>query len=141
MAIIHTPAVTPPVPNRIRRPVEEPPARFRLTLSSHGRHCALVATGTLDASSSVVVDSQHDQLVCAGFDDVVLDLTGLRRIDESGAVALAELWARLRNSGVVCRVLGLHPVFAESPLELLLFIRSSGAQVLTGTLRSLPRPV
>ena len=138
MAIIHTPTVTSPVPNRIRRPAEEPPARFHLTLRSHGRHCTLIATGTLDASSSVAVDSQHDQLVCAGFDDVVLDLTGLRRIDESGAVALAQLWARLRSSGVVCRVLGLHPVFADSPLELLLFIRSSGAQVLTGSLRSLP---
>ena len=89
----------------------------------------------------MAVDSQHDQLVSAGFDDVLLDLTGLRRIDESGAVALAQLWARLRSSGVVCRVRGLHPTFADSPLELLLFIRSSGAQVLTGTLRSLPRPI
>ena len=141
MAIIHPPAVAPPVPDPNRRPDGEPPARFRLTLRSRGRHCDLVAAGTLDASSSVAVDSQHDQLVSAGFDDVLLDLTGLRRIDESGAVALAQLWARLRRSGVVCRIRGLHPSFADSPLELLHFIRSSGAQRLTGTLRSLPRPI
>jgi len=141
MAIFHAAAVAPPVPEPIRTPGEGHAARFRLTLRSQGRHCELIAAGTLDASSSVAVDSQHDQLVSAGFDDVLLDLTGLRRIDESGAVALAQLWARLRSSGVVCRVRGLHPTFADSPLELLLFIRSSGAQVLTGTLRSLPRPI
>jgi anti-anti-sigma factor len=138
MAIIDTPAASP-TPGR--RPDREPAARFRLTLTSRGRHCALAASGTLDASSAVAVECQHDQLVDAGFDDVVLDLTGLRRIDESGAVALAQLWARLRNSGVACRVRGLHPAFADSPLELLLFIRSSGAQKLTGTLRPLPRPI
>jgi len=138
MAIIHTPVVAPTASNPDRG---EHSTRLRLTLSPQGRSCELIAAGTLDASSSVAVDSQHDQLVRAGFDDVVLDLTGLRHMDESGAVALAELWARLRRSGVVCRVRGLHPVFADSPLELLLFIRSGGAQVLTGSLRSLPRPI
>ena len=101
----------------------------------------MIASGTLDASSSVAVDSQLDQLVRAGYDDVVLDLTGLRHVDESGAVALAQLWARLRMSGVICRVRGLHPAFADSPLELLLRVRSSGAQALRGTLRPLPGPV
>jgi anti-anti-sigma regulatory factor len=141
MATIHSAAVASPAPEPHRRPDREPQDRFHLTLDPRGRHCAVIAAGTLDASSSVAVDSQHDQLVRSGFDDVVLDLTGLRRIDESGAVALAQLWARLRRSGVVCRVRGLHPSFADSPLELLLFIRSSGTQVLTGTLRSLPRPI
>jgi anti-anti-sigma regulatory factor len=93
------------------------------------------------ASPTQEVDSQHDQLVSAGFDELVLDVTGLRRIDESGAVALVQLWACLRTSGVACRVRGLHPVFADSPLELLLFIRSSGAQALTGVLRPVPRPI
>jgi len=129
----------------VASPTQEPDgrqsARLRLTLTALGRRGVLDASGTLDAESSVAVDSQHDQLVRAGFDEVVLDVTGLRRIDESGAVALAQLWARLRTSGVVCRVRGLHPVFADSPLELLLFIRSSGAQALTGLLRPVPRPI
>jgi anti-anti-sigma regulatory factor len=137
-----TPTVTsdPSAPHPLARHDAEPPPRFRLILASEGRSCALTASGTLDAASSVAVESQHDQLVEAGFDDVVLDLTGLRCLDESGAVALAQLWARLRQSGVVCRVQGLHPVFADSPLELLLYLRSGGTQMPTGALRSLPRP-
>jgi anti-anti-sigma regulatory factor len=133
-----TSALTAPRPHGRHDP--EPPPRFRLTLASEGRSCALTACGTLDTASSVAVESQHDQLVEAGFEDVVIDLTGLRRVDESGAVALAQLWARLRQSGVVCRVQGLHPVFADSPLELLLYLRSGRTQLLTGALRSLPRP-
>ena len=69
---------------------------------------------------------------------VVLDVTRVRRVDESGAVALAQLWARLRNDGVFCRVRGLHPVLADSPIELLLFIRSTGARVLSGLLLPVP---
>ena len=89
-------------------------------------------------SSTPAVDTQYEQLLGAGFDEVVLDVRGLRRVDESGAVALTQLWAKLRNCGVFCRIRGLAPSFAESPVELLLFIRESGAQMLCGLLYPLP---
>jgi anti-anti-sigma regulatory factor len=106
------------------------PPRLELTLTSDGHQCTVTMIGTLDESSTPAVDTQYDQLVGAGFDEVVLDVRGLRRVDESGAVALAQLWARLRNCGVFCRIRGLAPSFADSPIELLLSIRGSGTQML-----------
>jgi len=82
--------------------------------------------GALDHESACVLDSQFKQLVRGGCDAVVVDVGRLRHIDESGGVALAELWAHLRQVGICCRIHGLHPVFGESPLELLLFIRDGG---------------
>jgi anti-anti-sigma regulatory factor len=116
------------------------PARLELTLTPDGHQCTVTMIGTLDEASTPAVDTQYDQLVGAGFDEVVLDVRGLRRVDESGAVALTQLWARLRNCGVFCRIRGLAPSFADSPIELLLFIRESGTQMLSGLLYALPGP-
>jgi len=130
-------ALTPLVPStrtRSRRRDPAPVTRLQMHLTSRDHHCVLTMSGPLNARSSAAVDARHDELVRAGFDDVVLDCTDLQGIDESGAVALAQLWARLRSSGVMCRVRGLHPVLGDSPLELLLVVRSSGAQALTGIL-------
>ena len=114
------------------------PAHLSVTLNTNGCHSTVTFDGILDESSAAAVDTQFDQLTSAGFDEVVLDVTRVRRVDESGAVALAQLWARLRNDGVFCRVRGLHPVLADSPIELLLFIRSTGARVLSGLLLPVP---
>ena len=139
MTAARTPA-TPSTRVRHHRHGQTPGTRLVMNLTSRDHHCVLNMSGTLDATSSVAGDDQHDQLLRAGFDDVVLDCAALRSIDESGGVALAQLWARLRSSGVICRVRGLHPMHADSPLELLLFLRSSGAQALTGLPRRAPRP-
>jgi ABC-type transporter Mla MlaB component len=80
--------------------------------------------GDLDVDTSVAFESTFDQLIGSGCDEVVLDLNELRHLDESGAVALAELWAELRNDGIICRVRGLPPGFADSPVELLIYVRS-----------------
>lgn len=112
--------------------------RLSLTLTSRGGQCVLAVSGDLDATSAVAVETAYEQLLRAGFDEVVLDVTELRHIDESGAVAFARLWAELRNNGVFCRVRGLHPVFADNPLELLLLIRTSGSFALSGLLRAVP---
>lgn len=93
--------------------------------------------GRLDLDSAGAVDTQYDQLIRTGFDEVVLDVTGVTAFDPSGAVALATLWARLRAFGVLCRVRGLHPSFADSPLELLLTLRDTGARM-AGGLSPLP---
>lgn len=103
------------------------PARLSVTLSPEGDRCIVEMAGTLDASSTAAVDTQYDQLLGAGFDEVVLDVSGVQRVDESGAAALAQLWSHLRSCGVFCRVRGLAPFFADSPIELLLFIQRRGA--------------
>ncbi len=102
------------------------PDQLRAALAWAGRRCDLVLTGALHAGSEVALAAGYEQLVRAGLDEVVIDVAALDRVDESGAVALAELWARLRNDGIGCRIHGLHPVFADSPLEFLLFVRNAG---------------
>ena len=79
--------------------------------------------GDLDVGTSVAFAPAFEQLIGSGFDEVVLDVNKLRHLDESGAVALAKLWAELRNEGVICRVRGLPPEFADSPVELLIYVR------------------
>ncbi len=118
------------------------PARLRVTLTWTGGRCVVSLAGDLDADSSVALATEYDQLVRSGFDEVVLDVAMLRSIDGMGGLALAELWNRLRNDGVICRVRGLHPVFSESPVELIGYLRDAGKQKLdqVSTPRSTSRP-
>ena len=102
--------------------------RFELTVVPAGDRCTVVMLGTLDGWSSPAVDTQYDQLLGGDFAEVVLDLGGIGTIDESGAVALTQLWAKLRNSGVFCLIRGLSPEFVDNPVDLLLSIRASGTQ-------------
>ena len=88
----------------------------------------MAIAGALDAASTAAIDTQYDQLVGAGFGEVVLELSGLERLDESGAVAIAQLWSHLRKHGVGCSISGLAPKFLGSPIELLLFVRSCGGE-------------
>lgn len=118
------------LPLRPARPEVEA-GRLRLTVSWSVGGCILSVTGALDRESAGVLETQLEQLVRGGCDDVVVDVRRLRHIDESGGVALAEFWAQLRHRGISCRIHGLHPVFGESPLELLLFIRESGTRAVT----------
>lgn len=71
---------------------------------------------------------------------MVIDVSGVAGVDESGAVALVQLWARLRNDGVFCRIRGLHPLFADSPIELLLFVRGGGPEAFSRLLHPVPSP-
>jgi len=106
-------------------------ARLRASLAWGTACCELSLAGALDRWSVAAVAGECDELLGADLREVVIDVTSVRRIDESGAVALAELWARLRSQGVGCRVRGLHPAFGDSPLELLLSVRQ-GDLVLPG---------
>jgi len=98
--------------------------RLHVGLECRGLTCRLSLAGALDRESAVALDAQLAQLDHSGFDVVVIDLSGLSSIDESGGVALAELWAELRTAGIDCLVRGLHPCFGTSPLDLLLALRS-----------------
>ncbi len=102
---------------------EPEPVRLSVALTWMNRRCVLLMTGDLDADTSVALESVFEQLIGSGFDEVVLDVGELRHLDESGAVALAKLWTQLRDDGVICRVRGLPPMFADSPLELLIHVR------------------
>lgn len=107
-------------------------ARLCLTVNWSSGGCVLTAVGALDRDSAGVLGTQFEQLVRSGCDAVVVDVSGLRYIDESGGVALAEFWSRVRGRGISCRVHGLHPVFGESPLEFLLALRDVGPTAVTG---------
>ena len=60
--------------------------------------------GTLDEWSTPAIETQYEQLLCAGYNEVVFDVSGALEVDESGAIALTQLWAKLRNCGVSCRI-------------------------------------
>ena len=104
------------------------PTRLSVTLSPEGIRCTVVIAGTLDAVSTAAIDALYDQLVGAGFGEVVLELSGLDQIDEAGAVAIAQLWCHLREHGVCSHVCGLASKFMGSPIELLLAVRNSDAE-------------
>ena len=94
------------------------PTRLSVTLSPEGIRCTVVIAGTLDAVSTAAIDALYDQLVGAGFGEVVLELSGLDQIDEAGAVAIAQLWCHLREHGVCSHVCGLASKFMGSPIEI-----------------------
>jgi len=101
------------------------PVRLSVSLTWMDRRSVVLLEGDLDVHTSVAFEPAFDQLMRSGFDEVVLDVNNLRHLDVSGAVALAELWAQLRNDGVICRVRGLPPAFADSPVELLIYVRNA----------------
>ena len=108
---------------RARR-VEPGAVRLSVSLTWTDRRSVVLLDGDLDADTSVALGSAFDQLIGSGFDEVVLDVSRLSHLGESGAVARAELWACLRNDGIVCRVRGLPPGYADDPLELLVRVRN-----------------
>jgi anti-anti-sigma regulatory factor len=112
------------VPRAHASRAEPDPVRLSVSCTWLDRCSVVLLAGDLDAETSVALASSFEQLVGSGFDEVVLDVSDLCHLDESGAVALAELWAELRNDGIICRVRGLPPVFADSPFELLIHVRN-----------------
>jgi anti-anti-sigma regulatory factor len=102
------------------------PARLELTVVPVDDRCTVTMIGTLDGWSAPALDTQYDQLLGAGFAEVFLDMRGVSEMDESGAVALTRLWARLRNCGVFCRLRGLAAEYTDNPVDLLLSIRAGG---------------
>ena len=49
--------------------------------------------GTLDEWSTPAIETQYGQLLGAGYNEVVFDVSGALEVDESGAIALTHLWA------------------------------------------------
>jgi anti-anti-sigma regulatory factor len=129
LAMAH--ALTTPVPTTRRRvtraglsPIGPAPIRLSVSLTWWDRRSVVLMEGDLDVETTIALESAFDQLIGSGFDEVVLDVSQLRHVDEAGAVVLAELWAQLRNEGIICRVRGLPPEFSGSPFELLMFVRN-----------------
>jgi len=126
--IDHRELLATPSQDRVSREGPGGPARLELTLVPTEDRCTVTLSGTLDGWSAAAVDTQYDQLLGAGFTEVILDMTGVDEIDESGAVALTGLWARLSVSGVFCRIRGVAATCSENPVEFLLSLRASGTQ-------------
>lgn len=104
-------------PRDTHLPADGEDARLSVSLSWIEDRCVVTLVGSLNRSSAVAVASQFDQLIRAGFEEVVLELSGIREFEYSGAVALVELWSRLRIHGVRCRVHGLTSVSCGSPFR------------------------
>jgi anti-anti-sigma regulatory factor len=99
------------------------PVRLSVSLTWLDRRSVVLVEGDLDFDTTIALESAFDQLIGSGFDEVVLDINKVRHLDKSGAIVLAELWTQLRDEGIICRVRGLPPEFADSPVELLIFVR------------------
>jgi len=126
-----TEAVIPFVPTTLGRTphahlsrADPGPVRLSVSLTWLGRRSVVLVEGDLDVDTTIAFEPAFEQLIGSGFDEVVLDVNKVRHVDESGAVVLAELWTQLRNEGIICRVRGLPPECADSPLELLFSVRA-----------------
>jgi len=81
----------------------------------------LAFVGILDAGSVTVVDVLIDQLACTSFHTVVVDVTGVRGVDDVGLNVLTGLRYYLQGRGATVQVRGGFPLVVEAlaarPLE------------------------
>jgi anti-sigma B factor antagonist len=74
-----------------------------------GHTAAVSISGPLALGTKLkVLDAQLQQLVCDGFNRVVLDLTGCSYVDSSGLGVVVYTWGLLQNSNGVLRICGLN---------------------------------
>ncbi len=71
-----------------------------LTLSFEGPACTVALRGSLDIDSSIALESQFDQLTYLQLDKVIVDIDGLRHLDEAGARTLQRLGALVAGAGL-----------------------------------------
>jgi anti-sigma B factor antagonist len=110
------------------RPVQTSPApmeRFEVRVRPDRDVVHLEPAGELDMSTAPLVRGHVDELVAAGFTDVVIDLRGLEFIDCSGVRLLLALDAGASSDGWRLTLVQGHPAIER------LF-------ALTGTLDALP---
>ena len=74
-----------------------------------GKTAAVTISGPLALGTKLkVLDSQLQQLVCDGFNRVVLDLTDCSYVDSSGLGVVVYTWGLLQNSNGVLRICGVN---------------------------------
>jgi len=74
--------------------------RFALTFSFEGSACTVALRGSLDADSVIALESQFDQMLSGQFERIILDVGGLRDLDEAGSRTLGRLGALVARGGV-----------------------------------------
>jgi anti-anti-sigma regulatory factor len=83
--------------------------RLVVTMTPLGRDCLLTLSGSLDGDSAIALESQFDQLAGGEFDQVLLDVNGLRRLDDAGASVLGRLGQLLSDRGTTVQLGGCRP--------------------------------
>jgi len=77
-----------------------------VALDAGGPRCLLELSGSLCGTSVAALAVQVDQLACTSCEHVVVDLSGLVRIDEVGVNMLVGLWHYVRGRGGRLEVVG-----------------------------------
>jgi anti-anti-sigma regulatory factor len=80
--------------------------------------CTLSLVGSLDADSSIALDTQYDQIGCGSFAEVVLDIEGLTNLDSNGAASLYRLERYVWALGGTARFRGSVPPAVSKYLEI-----------------------
>lgn len=98
----------------------------RLSVGFHtvGQRCVLVLRGQLVSSSIAALEAQIDQLGCAPFEQVVLDVSNVTTIDATGKAVLVGLNHYVEARGGRMTIVGAGyntaKVFANTPLAALI---------------------
>ncbi len=87
--------------------------------TTEGKETVLRIDGELDAVSVSDIRATLDQIVSAGTQSVVVDLSHLRLIDSSGVGAVVSLYKRVRATGGTVTVRGVR----DQPLAILRLLR------------------
>ena len=122
-----TPAsrVRPPTKHGPAGSVASPPEPFEVRVAPHRRAVHLEPVGELDLASAPTLQTHAAELVERGFDQLVIDLSGLAFIDVAGVRLLLTLYDHARRDGW-----RLSIIPGPSPVQRVFAV--------TGTLDSLP---
>jgi anti-anti-sigma factor len=82
------------------------PDWLRVELRTFGRICRLILSGSLSGTSIAALEAQVDQLGCAPFDAVVIDVRRLTALDAVGARVLFGLYHYVEAKGGQLRIVG-----------------------------------
>jgi anti-anti-sigma factor len=92
---------------------------------SVGPICVLTLVGELGERSVAALDAQIDQLGCSRFVEVVLDVTGLRSIDDVGVRVLVGLYHYVMGRLARLRVVGPRPAIVRALRETPLLVQDT----------------
>jgi anti-sigma B factor antagonist len=81
---------------------------MRYTRTDFGHQTEIKIDGTLDAVTAPELRWVFDQLVEQQRFDVVLEVSGMHLIDDSGVSVIVKLMSSVRAYGGQVRILGLH---------------------------------
>lgn len=81
--------------------------------------CTIAIHGPFDALAAERMRNKFENIISAGEEDVILDLTGVDFVDSSGIGAIVFLYKRLTSQSRMLQLSGLH----GQPRDLFKFLR------------------